>query len=160
VGFALIGRIGKLVRRSQGLTHVVGFLHIMINQERYTLRQSLLTPTEKAFLVVLEQIVGDRFHIELQVQLSHIVAPLDANKHFVNYHDFNRIKAKSIDFVLYDKDYKPYLAIELDDYTHLRADRVERDNFVDEVMKSVGLNIIHIPVAYSYDIQYLTKQIL
>lgn len=129
-------------------------------EQRYGLRDSLLTPTEKAFLVILQQIVGDKYHIELQVQLSRIVSPLDSNAHFTNYHDFNKISAKSIDFVLYDKEYKPYLAIELDDRSHFRWDRIKRDSFVNDVMKSVSLRIIHVPVSYSYDLERLRTEIL
>jgi hypothetical protein len=127
--------------------------------KRYCLRQSLITPAEKGFLNVLEQVVGDRYVIESQVQLSRIVTPLDSSKNFTNYRDFNQIKAKSIDFVLYNKDYRPYLCIELDDRSHLQWGRIKRDMFVDEVMKDVGLRIIHIRVAYSYDLENLKRQI-
>ena len=126
---------------------------------RYSLKGTLITEAEKNFLTTLKQVVGDRYRIELQVQLSRIVTPTDSNEHFTNYRDFNQIKAKSIDFVLYDKEYRPYLCIELDDRSHLRWDRMKRDAFVDEIMKSVGLRIIHIPAAYSYDIDALREEI-
>jgi hypothetical protein len=35
--------------------------------------------------------------------------------------------------------FAPCLAVELDDSSHLRADRRERDAFVDEVLASVGI---------------------
>jgi len=127
--------------------------------ERYTLKQSLLTDAEKEFLEVLQEVVGDKYRIETQVPLSGIVKPLDSRGHYTNYHDFNKIKAKSIDFVLYDKEFNPYLAIELDDRTHLQPDRVKRDNFLDSVMSGVGLPIIHIPVSYTYDSEELRTQI-
>ena len=129
-------------------------------ETRYGLRNSLITLAEKEFLSVLQQIVGDKYHIELQVQLSRIVSPLDSNTHFTNYRDFNMIKAKSIDFILYDKEYKPYLAIELDDRSHFRWDRIKRDSFVNDVMKSVGLRIIHVPVSSSYNLNELRIEIL
>jgi hypothetical protein len=132
---------------------------IVTTNQRYSLRDSLLTPAEKEFLAVLEKIVGDHFYIQKQVQLSRIVAPTNSNEHFTNYRDFNQIKAKSIDFVLYDREYRPYLCIELDDHSHSLADRIKRDNFVNEVMASVGLRILHIPVAYSYDLEVLRQQI-
>jgi hypothetical protein len=127
--------------------------------KRYTLKQSLLSDAEKYFLDVLKSIVGDSYIIENQVQLSRIVTPLDSNKDFVNYHDFNQIKAKSIDFVLFKKDYSPYLCIELDDSSHLQWYRQKRDIFVDEIMKSVGLRIIHVRTSYSYNHDILRQQI-
>ncbi len=132
----------------------------LVTEKRYALKDSLLTPTEKDFLEVLRQIVGDKYSIELQVPLSRIVSPIDSSAHFTNYRDFNKISAKSIDFVLYDKEYKPYLAIELDDRSHSRWDRIKRDAFVNDVMKSVGLRLIHIKVSYSYDLNKLSLVIL
>lgn len=129
------------------------------SESRYVLKESLVTNAEKGFLKVLETVVGNSYRIESQVPLSGIVKPIDSNDHWTNYRDFNPIKSKSIDFVLYDKDYKPYLAIELDDRTHSRWDRIKRDQIVNEIMKSVGLRIIHIPVSYYYNLESLRKEI-
>lgn len=58
---------------------------------------------------------------------------------------FNRVKAKHIDFVVVRaKDAKPILAIELDDGSHQRADRQERDRFLEELMQKVGLPLLRI----------------
>lgn len=134
----------------------------LVNQEGSNYEtKDLLTPAESKFLFVLEQAVGGRYEIGKQVQLSRIVTPKDSDKNFTSYHYFNKIKAKSIDFVLFDKtkNYKPYLCIELDDRSHLRWDRIKRDDFVNEIMKNVGIRIIHIPVRYFYDIEKLKRQI-
>ncbi|MFZ2072550.1 MAG: DUF2726 domain-containing protein [Minisyncoccia bacterium] len=129
-------------------------------EKRYSLKQGLLTPTEEIFMGVLERVVQDNYRIVPQVQLSRIMKPIDSSAHFTNYHDFNLIKAKSIDFVLYDKDLiHPYLAIELDDSSHERLDRIERDEFVNRVMEEVGLRIIHVPVSNSYDENELRNRI-
>ena len=138
---------------------IVGSENQMPADERYTLKQSLLTDTEKEFLKALEDIIGDNYRIRVQVPLSGIVKPLDSRGHYTNYHDFNQIKAKTIDFVLYDDEDKPYLAIELDDRTHLQPDRIKRDHFLDSVMGGVGLRIIHVPVSYTYDLDKLRAQI-
>jgi hypothetical protein len=128
-------------------------------EKRYELKTSLLTPTEKDFLHILEQVVEDKYIITPQVPLSGLVKILDSNKNWTNYKDFNQIKAKTIDFVLYDKEYKPQLCIELDDYSHKRWDRIKRDAFINDLMKSVGLRIIHIHPAYLYDTEDLKEQI-
>ena len=126
---------------------------------KYSLKPSLLTPAESKFSKALEQAVGDHYQIALQVQLSRLMNVNDSNSNFTNYADFNRIAEKSIDFVLYDEKFEPYLAIELDDRTHSRPDRIKRDVLVNQIMADVGLRIIHIPVAYSYDIEDLRRQI-
>lgn len=123
--------------------------------------KNFLTPAESEFLLVLEKVIGDRYEIEKQVQLSRIATPKDSNKNFTNYHYFNKIKAKSIDFVLFDKtkNYKPYLCIELDDHSHLRWDRIKRDEFVNGVMKDINLRIIHVPVRRFYNTEKLRQLI-
>ncbi|OGS11580.1 MAG: hypothetical protein A2386_03920 [Elusimicrobia bacterium RIFOXYB1_FULL_48_9] len=61
--------------------------------------------------------------------------------------------------VLFDDRNKPALAIELDDRSHFRWDRMKRDQFVDDLMDEVGLRIIHIRASYSYDIDKIKRQI-
>jgi hypothetical protein len=126
---------------------------------KYSLKESQITEAEKDFLETLKEAVGNSYRIEPQVQLSSIVKPTDSSGRYTNYTDFNRIKAKSIDFVLFDANNKPHLAIELDDRSHFRWDRMKRDQFVNDLMTEVGLRIIHVPFSYSYDAEELRRQI-
>lgn len=132
------------------------------NEEgRYNLNKSLVTEAEQEFLKVLEEVVGDSYRIVPQVPLSGIVKPKDSNSHYTNYHDFNKISAKKIDFVLYNKEtWAPVLAIELDDRSHLKWKRTQRDMFVNELMEGVGLSILHIRTSYVYDHKELRQEIL
>ena len=119
----------------------------------------LLTPTEEKFLTVLKKVVGNRYRIIPQMPLSQILHVRNSNKNYTNYHDFNIIAAKTVDFGLCDDNLKPRVVIELDDYTHSRPDRRERDKFVDEILKEVGLKIIHVPVSDNYDEESVTALI-
>ncbi|MFA6405437.1 MAG: DUF2726 domain-containing protein [Candidatus Paceibacterota bacterium] len=129
------------------------------NARKYSLKESQITEAEKCFFEILKEVVGNNYRIEPQVQLSSIVRPIDSNNRYTNYTDFNRIKAKSIDFVLFDDKNKPWLAIELDDRSHFKWERMRRDQFVNDLMTEVGLRIIHVPFSYSYDSEKLRKQI-
>lgn len=53
----------------------------------------------------------------------------------------------------------PRLVIELDDRSHYRADRRDRDAFVDDVLASAGIPILHVRLQRSYDTQALAQQI-
>lgn len=55
----------------------------------------------------------------------------------------NKIKAKHVDFVICDMNYKILGVVELDDLTHDRPDRKLRDQFVDEILLDVGYTVIH-----------------
>jgi len=129
------------------------------NENRYNLKENPMSPAEENFFFILKQIVDGKYTIQTQVQLSSIVKPKDSNAHYTNYSDLNKIIKKSVDFVLYDKRYKPVLVIELDDSSHFKWDRIKRDEFVNAVMKDVGLRIIHIRAPYSYSPKYLSELI-
>ncbi|HET6251174.1 MAG TPA: DUF2726 domain-containing protein [Tepidisphaeraceae bacterium] len=71
-----------------------------------------------------------------------------------------KISQKHLDFVLADIDTTAVaLAIELDDRTHQRADRQERDAFLDRALSTAGVPILRIPAAAAYDVAALKKQI-
>lgn len=128
-------------------------------EQKYDLKPSLLTPTEKEFYTVLKTVVNKGYEIHVQVPLSGIMKVKNSSYGYTNYHDFNRIKAKTIDFVLYDENLTPFLAIELDDYSHTQSKRIKRDNFVDDLMEEVGLRILHVPVSGYYDSEKLKLDI-
>ena len=65
---------------------------------------------------------------------------------------YNRILAKTVDFIICSAaTLSPRLVIELDDSSHQRPDRQERDKLVDVVLGSAGLPILYIPVQAHYD---------
>ncbi|TWT86779.1 hypothetical protein Mal64_36090 [Pseudobythopirellula maris] len=47
------------------------------------------------------------------------------------------------------------MAIELDDASHRRKSRMERDAFVDSVFEQIGIPLVHIKAARSYDVREL-----
>jgi hypothetical protein len=54
---------------------------------------------------------------------------------------------------------RPQLAIELDDRSHHRPDRVARDVLVNEVFAVAQLPLLHVPVQRSYNPQHLVDVI-
>lgn len=74
-----------------------------------------------------------------QVGLSRILGVKKNNKFAVWNNKINRM---SVDFVVCDKSAAVKYVIELDDSTHLRADRVVADAKKDKALLDAGLNII------------------
>ena len=71
-----------------------------------------------------------------------------------------KIQAKCVDFVFCEPHtFIPRLVIELDDSSHNRADRRERDAFVDDVLAAAGLPILHVRWQRRYDTGALAAQI-
>lgn len=54
-----------------------------------------------------------------------------------------KVQAKHVDFVVCDKKLVAKAIIELDDASHDREDRKERDSFVDTVLTSCGYKVLH-----------------
>ena len=54
----------------------------------------------------------------------------------------NRIQSKHVDFVLVDPDLKLIGVLELDDKTHDRDDRKQRDGFVRDALAGAGITMI------------------
>ena len=54
---------------------------------------------------------------------------------------------------------EPLVAIELDDKSHLRAGRVERDVFLDACLAAAGLPLVRVPAARAYSVPELQAAI-
>lgn len=121
---------------------------------------SLLTPAEQAFYRVLADAIADvPVAILAKVRLADLlVIPRGTDAH---QRHRGRVQAKHVDFVLADLEtLRPLLVIELDDATHRRRDRAERDAFVDAVMRTVGLPIWHVPCSGTYSQSDLREGVL
>ena len=112
-------------------------------------RKSLLSPVELEFYNVLKLAVGDRFLILLKVDVRDLC---EITNHEVNQAAFNRVADEKIDFVLCDQaTLAPVVAIELDDSTLYPRDRAERDTFMKELFRVIGVSLIHQRVQARYD---------
>lgn len=102
----------------------------------------LLTRREYAFFKTLQPI-AQKYHLMIcpKIRLADLVSVPQGNK---EAKWFNYIKAKHVDFTLCDMDLRVKLIIELDDSTHERQDRQNRDDFVDRVFQTVNIKIIHL----------------
>jgi uncharacterized protein DUF2726 len=112
-------------------------------------RKSLLSPAELAFYNALKAAVGDRFIILLKVGVRDLC---EITHQEVKQAAFNRVAAKQVDFVLCDQTtLSPVVAIELDDSTNLPRDRAERDVFMNELFRVIGVALIRHRVQTVYD---------
>ncbi len=116
----------------------------------------LFSYNEKAFYHKLRTF-ADRNGLFLfaKVRLLDLVEPRRGQQKYKTY--FYKIQAKHVDFVLCDAKLVARWVIELDDTSHQRADRAERDNFVDEVLMSTGYTILHMD---SFDEKLLEREII
>jgi hypothetical protein len=116
----------------------------------YHLVDEFASPAELNFFFNLKSAVGDSAQIFSKVKLSDLFYAKTGD-YGKNRSYTNRIDRKHVDFLLCDpKTLKPILGIELDDKSHQRADRQERDGFVNHVFAAAKLPLIHISVQRGY----------
>lgn len=106
----------------------------------YRLRDDFLSPAEFPFYKVLSSLVGASLTIESKVRLADVCF---VARPYENFAYFNRITRKHLDFLVCDATtMKPLFGVELDDSSHDRTDRQERDQFVEDVCKVAGLPLL------------------
>lgn len=105
---------------------------------------AILTPNESYHFKTLKAAADQKgYTISVKMRLADLVTP-NAAKHTREYMSrFGKIKAKHVDFVVCDQMMRPVVIIELDDSSHDRPDRQDRDDFVDTILKDAGYKIIH-----------------
>jgi len=102
--------------------------------------------------------VGNDFYIFPQVHLPTIVDSKVVGQNWRGA--FKHINEKSVDFVLCDKAYiAPKLVIELDDRSHERIDRQERDIEVESILAGANLPLLRLENHGSFKPEELTSKI-
>lgn len=126
----------------------------------YHLRDHFLSPAELSFYQVLRTTLAGRATLSAKVALADLFwvkSPGDASRFRIYT---NKIDRKHVDFLLCDPaTMQPLLGIELDDKSHQREDRRDRDEFVDQVFAAAKLPLLHIPAKRAYVVVELATQL-
>jgi len=127
----------------------------------YIKQETLLTAAERSFLGVLEQAVGDRFRIYAQVRLADLLAVKPGIGRAERAAAQNRINAKHADFVLCSPDTLHIVcAIELDDASHQKANRQERDVFMERACAAADLPLARFRAKSGYVVAEVRAELL
>ena len=105
--------------------------------------KTILTDREYEFYKKLKPL-ADEYGLSVysKVRLADLVEPKPKAENPYWMECFNKIKAKHIDFALADDDTAIVALIELDDTSHSRPDRIERDDFVNAVLENTGYTLL------------------
>ncbi|WP_083919087.1 DUF2726 domain-containing protein [Hydrogenovibrio halophilus] len=122
----------------------------------------IFTDAENDFYYFLLEITNGKFTIMGSVRLLDLIDITFYKRIDKSLHDslFHKTKSKHIDFLLVDKSLKIVCAIELNDSSHDRSDRIQRDAFVDDVLSSAGVPIVWVPFAWYYDRETVISNII
>lgn len=126
----------------------------------YEPRRALFSAAERSFLGVLEQAVAGHFRIMGKVRLGDLIQPAKGLSRSQRTGAWNRIHQKHVDFVLCHPDTLDVAGVvELDDVSHRRKDRSERDAFVDNALSMAGIPIVHFAARKGYSVQEITVKL-
>lgn len=120
----------------------------------YCLRDDFVTEAEFAFYTALRAYLSDDVLICPKVNLADLFFPSVESGERMRY--LNKINRKHVDFLLCDAEtLEPICGVELDDSSHQREDRIQRDQFVDQVYRSAGLPLVHVPLQNGYSVEFM-----
>lgn len=124
-----------------------------LDKAPYRLRDDFLSSAELEFFHVLEKMVPPEYLIIPKVRVADIL--------FVPNHDykyFNKIAAKHVDFLIVQKPHmRPVCAIELDDSSHTRASRYERDAWLEKAFSAAGFPLLRFQLRRAYSLSELRE---
>lgn len=124
----------------------------------YRLRDDFFSPAELSFYHVLSLAAPSKVVILGKVRLADLFFVLKPNE---NRKYFNYIVGKHIDFLVCDSStLKPLVGIELDDASHDRDDRIERDEFVNQVFETAKLPLLHFAVRRTYRVEEIQSALV
>ena len=125
----------------------------------YEKKSSILTRNEQDFYQALQRAVGKEYAVFGMVRIADV---LSVRRDGVAKRQSwqSRINCKHIDFLLCEvENQEPVLAIEVDDRSHQRKDRIERDHFVDRAFADAGLPLLRVQATRSYSARDLREAI-
>jgi len=123
----------------------------------YHPRGFLLTESELRFYRTLREAVAGRYVVCPKPRLADVID-------FIPDHPETRwlwrITSKHVDFVLCRPQNMAILAVvELDDSSHRRPRRIDRDRFVDKALATAGVPLVRVDVAAEYSASELAERI-
>lgn len=121
----------------------------------------LLSNGEQRFYLALRQAVGEEFDVHFKLRVADIIVPTEGNWQ----RGYGEAVAKQhVDFTLCKKRTSyPVCCVELDDKSHERELRRQRDEFLDAAFKSARVPLVHVPARHPkapYDVGAIRAVVL
>ena len=126
----------------------------------YLVNKKFLSYQEASFYKLAREVLQGKYTVCPKVSLSELFYINESDRSRWQIYR-NKIDRKTVDFVVCDSaSMKPIYAIELDDPSHERPDRQERDQFVEAVFATAQLPLVRIRGQYAYTHEELVEQLL
>ncbi len=126
---------------------------------KYRRVKNLFTPSERKFYHVLQELLPPCCLLFAKVRVADVILPVSAKDKSRWRSAFNKVACKHFDYVVCNEKLEILFAIELDDASHNKRERKERDDFLNWACKSAGIQLLRVPLQKEYDKKELRKAI-
>ena len=117
---------------------------------RFVSKDRLMSVVEARMLNKLKPLEGGRYYLFAQVRVADVIGVGGKEGSSSWWSLFRQISSKHVDFVFVERStMRPVVAIELDDLSHNKPDRIVRDKFLNKAFEQAGTKLV----------RYTTKQL-
>ena len=126
----------------------------------YVSQEVIFSPAERSFFGVLSKVVEKNAVVLGKVRIADVIKPRRGLSRSEWQIAFNKISAKHFDYLICTPDTLSVIAVvELDDRSHARKERIERDQFVVNACLAAGITLHRVKAEASYNLVELRELI-
>lgn len=129
---------------------IARFLYKKSKEADYFVKQRLLTQTELEYYEIIRSLISSQYVILPQINLASVIDKKGGS-------NFRNELFRNIDFGVFDGDLRPIFLIEINDNTHFRRDRKERDKKVNKICKKAGIPLVTFWVKDGIDVNDMAR---
>lgn len=118
----------------------------------YASKGAIMTDCEKEYFKVIRQLVEPKYTVQPQINLASVVSKESHSK-------YRSELFRNVDFGIFDRDYNIKVLIEINDKTHTQADRVQRDQKVNQICAEAGIPLITFWTKYGINPEYMRSRL-
>lgn len=120
---------------------------------------ALFSPAERAFLAVLDQVVGTKYRVLGKVRIADLAQVKPGLDKAARMTALNRVAQKHFDFVVCNAaDLSVVCAVELNDKSHAGRRVKARDELVSRICAVIGLPLLQVQARQSYSVDALRAE--
>lgn len=117
---------------------------LMNENEKSYIRKNFLTEKERDFFNFIQDEINHKNHLLAQVRVVDLIEPnkkyKERSREYMSL--FRQVSQWHVDYIIINKtNFNVELAIELDDKTHLKENRIERDRILNKAMMQAGIKL-------------------
>lgn len=118
----------------------------------YEVRDRLISKSEQEFYEAIKKSLPGGYCVFPQINLASFIERTDHAR-------FHNELFRNVDFLVVDFEYRPKLIIEINDQTHLNAERKDRDEKVRKICEEAGIPILKLWTSYGVNQDYINSKI-